>query len=67
MNHYINTHPEMGRMLWLEQGDIQIGVALDYGIRVRHLSIKGMENMMEVAREVVDLLELTEEQRYRIP
>ena len=45
MNHYINTHPEMGRMLWLEQGDIQIGIALDYGIRVRHLSIKGMENL----------------------
>ena len=30
-------------------------------------SLKGMENMMEVAREVVDLLELTEEQRYLIP
>ena len=45
MIHYINTHPEMGNMLWLEEGDIQIGIALDYGIRVRHLSIKGMENL----------------------
>lgn len=45
MIHYINTHPEMGRLLWLEEGAIQIGIALDYGIRVRHLSIKGMDNL----------------------
>lgn len=45
MIHYTNTHPEMGNMLWLEEGDIQIGIALDYGIRVRHLSIKGMDNL----------------------
>ena len=45
MIHYINNHPDMGNMLWLEEGDIQIGIALDYGIRVRHLSIKGMENL----------------------
>ena len=45
MIHYINNHPEMGNMLWLEEGDVQIGIALDYGIRVRHLSIKGMENL----------------------
>ena len=45
MIHYINTHPDMGNMLWLEEGNIQIGIALDYGIRVRHLSIKGMENL----------------------
>ena len=45
MIHYTNTHLEMGNMLWLEEGDIQIGIALDYGIRVRHLSIKGMENL----------------------
>lgn len=45
MIHYINNHPEMGNMLWLEEGEIQIGIALDYGIRVRHLSIKGMENL----------------------
>ncbi len=30
-------------------------------------SVKSMEGMMEVAREVVDLLELTDEQRYCIP
>lgn len=45
MKHYINDYSDMGRMLWLEQDDIQIGIALDYGIRVRHLSIKGMENL----------------------
>lgn len=45
MISYINDHKDMGRMLWLEQNDIQIGIALDYGIRVRHLSIKGMENL----------------------
>ena len=45
MIHYVNNHPEMGNMLWLEEGNIQIGIALDYGIRVRHLSIKGMDNL----------------------
>lgn len=45
MEHYCSKDPRMGNMLWLEQGDIRIGVALDYGIRVRHLSIKGMENL----------------------
>lgn len=45
MISYINDHKDMGRMLWLEQDDVQIGIALDYGIRVRHLSIKGMENL----------------------
>ena len=45
MIHYTSNHPEMGNMLWLEEGDVQIGIALDYGIRVRHLSIKGMENL----------------------
>ena len=45
MKSYVNKHPDMGNMLWLEQGDILMGVALDYGIRVRHLSIKGMENL----------------------
>ena len=39
MIHYTANHPEMGNMLWLEEGDIQIGIALDFGIRVRHLSI----------------------------
>ncbi len=45
MKSYVNQHPDMGRMLWLEQGEILVGVALDYGIRVRHLSLKGMENL----------------------
>lgn len=45
MKYYVNQHPDMGRMLWLEHGEVLVGVALDYGIRVRHLSLKGMENL----------------------
>ena len=59
---------------WREKEEEQLRlfkIAIDCGCKFyigsdAH-SLKGMENMMEVAREVVDLLELTEEQRYLIP
>lgn len=34
-----------GRVLWLEHEDVEIGVALDFGIRIVHLSCVGMENL----------------------
>ena len=59
---------------WREREDDQLRlfrIARDCGCKFyigsdAH-SVEGMEGMLEVAREVVDLLELTEEQRYRIP
>lgn len=45
MQYEINTDPSLGRVLWMTEGNTQIGAALDYGIRVVHLSICGMPNL----------------------
>lgn len=37
---------EQGRILWLTDGKTEVAVALDYGIRVVHLSVAGMENLL---------------------
>lgn len=34
-----------GRVLWLKEYGLEIGIALDFGIRVVHLSCEGMENL----------------------
>lgn len=34
-----------GRILWLKEAGIQLGIALDFGIRVVHLSLEGMDNL----------------------
>ena len=34
-----------GKVLWLNNAGIQIGIALDFGIRIVHLSVEGMENL----------------------
>ncbi|MDO4939468.1 MAG: hypothetical protein Q4E54_05840 [Lachnospiraceae bacterium] len=36
---------DRGRMLFLTDGKTEIGCALDFGIRVSHLSVAGMENI----------------------
>lgn len=38
--------PQKGRLLRLTDGYTDIGIALDYGIRIVHLSCNGMENLM---------------------
>lgn len=45
MEHYIKTSEPCGRTLWLTDGNTQVGIALDFGIRVVHLSCVGMENL----------------------
>lgn len=46
MKHDIRTDSTKGRLLWLTDGHTEIGIALDYGIRIVHLSCVGMENLM---------------------
>ena len=36
---------ESGRVLWLTDGRTDLGVALDHGIRIAHLSCAGMQNL----------------------
>lgn len=45
MEHCIKTSAPWGRTLWLTDGNVQVGVALDFGIRVVHLSCTGMDNL----------------------
>ena len=42
-NEIRNT--ERGRMLFLTDGKTEVGCALDFGIRISHLSVAGMENI----------------------
>lgn len=46
MKHEIRDIPARGRVLWLSDGSKELGVALDLGIRVLHLSCAGMENLL---------------------
>jgi len=45
MQSEIRNDEQLGRLLWLSDGRIEVGVALDFGIRVMHLSCVGMENL----------------------
>ena len=45
MEACIKNHPQYGRICWLTDGKTEIGVALDFGIRVVHLSCAGTENL----------------------
>lgn len=37
-----------GRVLWLSNDEVEVGIALDFGIRVVHLSCNGCENLYYV-------------------
>ena len=39
---------QWGRVLWLRNADTEIAVALDFGIRIVHVSCTGMENLFYV-------------------
>jgi len=45
-NEAITT--QWGRVLWMRNRDIEIAVALDFGIRIVHMSCAGMENLFYV-------------------
>lgn len=65
MQHEIRTIDNKGRVLWLTSESTEVGIALDYGIRVVHLSCRGMENLFY--EQPADLSDgLTTEQGWRI-
>ena len=37
--------PRWGRVLWITKGDVELAVAMDFGIRVVHMSCVGCENL----------------------
>lgn len=48
MNSEIRTTQRWGKVLWLWDTHVEVGVALEFGIRVVHLSCPGMENLYYV-------------------
>ena len=45
MQFEIKNTDRWGKVLWLMNAGVEIGVALDFGIRIVHLSCEGMENL----------------------
>lgn len=45
MQSEIKKTTQWGNVLWLRNAGVEIGVALDFGIRIVHLSWEGMENL----------------------
>jgi hypothetical protein len=45
MEYCIKNVPGKGRIYYMTDGKTEVGVALDFGIRVTHLSCAGMENL----------------------
>lgn len=48
MKHEILSTQQWGSVLFLEEADIRVGIALEFGIRIVHLSLAGMENLFYV-------------------
>ena len=48
MKHEILTTDQWGPVLFLTHQDTQVGIALEFGIRIVHLSVAGMENLFYV-------------------
>ena len=48
MQSEIKLHPEHGRIYWMTDGKTEVAVAMDFGIRIVHLSCAGMENLYYV-------------------
>lgn len=56
MKTYIENHKIFGKLLFAENGDIKLGIALEFGIRIPFLSYKGSENLFfEQPKQMTDL------------
>ncbi len=48
MKHWVENVEPWGKVLWLSNENAQVGVALEFGLRIVHLSCTGMENLFYV-------------------
>ncbi len=46
MKTYIKPYGEFGDLLFIENGDVVLGVPLNFGLRISYLSYKGSDNLM---------------------
>lgn len=51
MKQEIRSHNILGKLLWMTDGKTEVAVALDFGIRVVHLSCAGKENLFYIQPE----------------
>ena len=64
MKTSFRSHPVHGKCLYLENGVIEAGVPLDFGLRVAHFSFSGEENVF--FEQPRDMVKFTNEKGWRI-
>ena len=56
MKSYVKTHKIHGETLYLENGDIKLGIPLEFGLRISYISYKGSDNLFfEQPNDMTDL------------
>ena len=65
MNTSFRKHPVHGRCLFADNGTVEIGVPLDFGLRIAHLSFVGEKNVFFEEPEGLNFLTTTEGWRLR--
>ena len=64
MKTYIENHSIFGKMLFAENGDIKLGIPLDFGIRISYLSYKNSKNLF--FEQPKDMTDLATEEGWRV-
>lgn len=64
MNTYIENHSHFGKTLFVESGNLKLGIPLDFGIRISYLSYKGGKNLFY--EQPHDMTELATDEGWRV-
>jgi hypothetical protein len=64
MKTYIGNHAVFGKMLFAENGDIKLGIPLDFGIRISYLTYKDSKNLF--FEQPKDMTDLATEEGWRV-
>lgn len=64
MKTYVESYADFGKMLFVESGDIKLGISLDFGIRISYLSYKASENLF--FEQPKDMTELASDEGWRV-
>ena len=64
MNTYIKEYKHFGVCLFAENGDVKIGIPLNFGLRICYLSYKGSENLF--FEQPKDMTDITTPEGWRI-
>lgn len=64
MKTYIESYSHFGKILFAESGNLKLGIALEFGIRICYLSYKNSKNLF--FEQPQDLTELATEEGWRV-